>query len=159
MAEEKLWKEGFERVTAGTHQVLKLDHFDIELRTTFGSQHVPLTCRKATPAEINAGLEGHVLEFSGNSMSEGVQAQMRVEFKREERLLRIKFTLFASFNAVVQIFNQDDRFVGEVNVSDGEFDYAIPNGAENSIGRLSMFYKLDYVGPTIDRFEGYSWKP
>jgi hypothetical protein len=43
-------------------------------------------------------------------------------------------------------------------VSNGVFDYTIPRLDLNSIGRMSMFYALDYSGPTIDNFEGYSWK-
>jgi hypothetical protein len=159
MAEVKLWQEGFDSVPEGLHcQALKLEHFYIELRTTYGARPVPLECRKATAAEISAGLEGNVLEFSGETMSEGVGAQILVIFKPDERILRIKFVVHDSFNAVVQIFNQDDRFVSEVSVSNGVFDYTIPRLDLNSIGRLSMFYALDYSGPTIDNFEGYSWK-
>lgn len=158
MAEEKLWEEGFEGVTPGRHQILKLAHFDIELKTTWGAADVPLNCRNATPTETAAGFLGNVLEFSGNPMSEGVRAQMKVTLKSEERILRIRCKLISTFNAVVQIFNQDGRFVDEINVSDGQFDYSIRDSQWDSIGWLSMFYTLDYSGPTVDGFEGYTWK-
>lgn len=91
-------------------------------------------------------------------MSEGVRAQMKVTLKSEERILRIRCKLISTFNAVVQIFNQDGRFVDEINVSDGQFDYSIRDSQWDSIGWLSMFYTLDYSGPTVDGFEGYAWK-
>lgn len=155
---ELLWKEGFENVSHGSYKELQLDSFKMEARVGFGGpDYYRIECRPARSYEVEAGMQGNVFAFENQEL-EGIYAETRITLKLEDYIRRIRFKLMSRTDDVVQFFNQDDRFMGEVQGGDHVIDFSNPRNDLNRLGRVSVFYEANYAAPTIDSIEGFAWK-